>query len=358
LLSFPDATPYQGGGPPGDQPNQPGPPLENMTPLTSYPNDFTALDDYIFAMLEAMGCRAAQLAIARAGKLVIVRSYTWAEEGYPVAKNQHLFRIGSISKPLTGMAVVAHFATTPHVTDLTGSSIVGPNGSLGFELVNPSPELAAKLADTTLYHLLSHISGWPGNFDESDSAAAGGHPLPALPGDATERVRKATADFYIDPVGTARYGGTVVQVLSEGVSWIRTKNLANPTREDYESQMQAWWFGSVNAGQSRAQLAKVGPQASLDGGQFPCHSRKPGVETGYINGVATRQPTTYAGNPAWGAGAGAWCMSAADVVRIWSGLDPSASEMQHLLTPEQVSLIRNDLRSPSGMSACAASAGT
>lgn len=55
--------------------------------------------------------------------------------------------------------------------------------------------------------------------------------------------------------------------------------------------------------------------------------------------------------PAWSAGAGAWCMSAADLVRIWSGLDPSASVMQHLLTPEQVSLIRTDLRSPNGKSA-------
>lgn len=349
--AFPDATPYQGGGPPGDQPNQPGSPLDNAPPPTSYPNDFTALDAYVFDMLEAMGCRAAQLAIARAGKLVIARSYTWAEEGYPVAKNQHLFRLGSISKPLTGMAVVGHFATTPHVTDFTGSSIVGPNGSLGFELVNPSPELAAKLAETTLYDLLSHSTGWPGSFDESDSAAAGGHPLPALPGDATERIRKATADFYIEPIGTAQYGATVVQVLGEGVSWIRTKGEQQPQRSQYESQMQAWWFGSVNAGQSRGQLARVGAQASLDGGQFPCHSRRPGVETGYISGVATRQPTTYAGNPPWSAGAGAWCMSAADLVRIWSGLDPSASVMQHLLTPAQMSLIRNDLRAPSGFSA-------
>lgn len=52
-------------------------------PALSKPSPYDALDEYVFGIMAEMGARAAQLAVTRNGVLVLVRSYNFAEDGYP-----------------------------------------------------------------------------------------------------------------------------------------------------------------------------------------------------------------------------------------------------------------------------------
>ncbi len=55
------------------------------------------------------GTRAAQLAVNRHGELRFSRSYTWAENGYPITKTYHRMRSGSVSKNVNALPLVRHY---------------------------------------------------------------------------------------------------------------------------------------------------------------------------------------------------------------------------------------------------------
>jgi hypothetical protein len=61
------------------------------------------------------------------------------------------------------------------------------------------------------------------------------------------------------------------------------------------------------------------------------------------------QASCRPGNPAWVQGAGQWCRSAADFVRILATFDPSPHpNVNRFLSPEQVLFYRDELRHPNG----------
>ena len=70
-----------------------------------------SLTDWMVGIMTWHGIRGGQIALARNGRLVFAKAVTLAEAGYPVLRNDHLLRIGSLSKPLTAMAVVDHYGT-------------------------------------------------------------------------------------------------------------------------------------------------------------------------------------------------------------------------------------------------------
>ena len=57
------------------------------------------------AGLQASGIRGASVAVVRGTRLVAARGYTWAEPGYPTVLPETVFRIASVSKTVTALAV-------------------------------------------------------------------------------------------------------------------------------------------------------------------------------------------------------------------------------------------------------------
>lgn len=335
---------YGGDGPPGDQPNPNLPDFGLGLPPPGY---YDALDNYVFSMMYAVGARTAQLAIARAGKLVIVRTYTWAEENYLVAKPTHLFRIGSMGKQLTGMAVVAAFAENGDPTPLTVLPIGGPNGTIG--LSSPNATTEANLQQTTISQLMAHIAGWPDKFDAAAVAAAAGHPgTPPQPGELTNYVLTTNSNFYLYPPGQGyTYVSTGPMVLAEALGW-KLEGL----RAKYQEGMQAYWFGNELAGASRAQAIPDKPEDCLQNGHIPVQARLPGYRDSMDQfGIVTRVPAAYGGNALYQLSTGGWAMSCVDLVRIMSGLDPTSSAASSLISPEQVALIRTNLVTPGSLTA-------
>ena len=56
-------------------------------------------------MLQRYAARAGSLAVAREGKLLFVRGYTWAEPDYPVTQADSPFRLASVSKAFTAAVI-------------------------------------------------------------------------------------------------------------------------------------------------------------------------------------------------------------------------------------------------------------
>ena len=107
--------------------------------------------------------RAGSLAVARQGKLLFARAYTWAEPDYPVTQADSPFRVASVSKAFT--AAVIHQLLQAKKLEL--SQPVFP--WLGLDRAAlPGQTVDPRLATITVQQLINHRGGWnsrAANFD-------------------------------------------------------------------------------------------------------------------------------------------------------------------------------------------------
>jgi CubicO group peptidase (beta-lactamase class C family) len=93
------------------------------------------------------------LAVTYQGRLVLARGYTWAPAESPATQPGSLFRIASVSKPVTAVAILKLVQDGSLSLD---SKIV--------DLLDFTPPAGGSidpfLADVTVAHLLSHRGGW------------------------------------------------------------------------------------------------------------------------------------------------------------------------------------------------------
>ncbi len=66
---------------------------------------FATIEQKFMDHMQARNVRAASVAIAKDGRLVFARAYTWAEPGYPVTEPTTVFRLASVTKPITAIAM-------------------------------------------------------------------------------------------------------------------------------------------------------------------------------------------------------------------------------------------------------------
>lgn len=121
--------------------------------------NFENLDNQVNAMMQQFNIPGAQLAITRNEQLVYQRSYGLADQSNntPV-NNESLFRIASISKPLTAIAVLKLAETNQLDLD---DKVFGPGALLGTQYGNGN--YATNIRQITVRHLLDHTSGWTNN---------------------------------------------------------------------------------------------------------------------------------------------------------------------------------------------------
>lgn len=100
--------------------------------------------------------------------------------------------------------------------------------------------------------------------------------------------------------------------------------------------MRQWWGLNIDS----ARFGAANRDASLINGEFPAHLLGPALLWRW-NDAYTEQtlaPAAYTGNWQWGAGAGAWTMSAKTLARILHGMGPSDRAPQ-LISPAQLQLL-------------------
>lgn len=117
---------------------------------------FTTLDDAMLATMDALAIPAVSLAIVRNERLVYAHSYGYADkETNQVATNDSRYRIASLSKPITAIAVLKLSEAGLLSLD---DAVFGTNGILGDDF--GAPPVDSQKEEITVRHLLDHRSGW------------------------------------------------------------------------------------------------------------------------------------------------------------------------------------------------------
>ncbi len=132
---------------------------EDETPEPTNPvgaqKDIVEIDQLVSSFMTKHNVPGLQIALTRQGKLVYAKSYGKADNSEEL-KNNHLLRIASVSKPITGVAIMKLIQAGKLSLD---SKAFGAGSILGTTYGNVN----ATVSSITVRHLLQHTSGGWGN---------------------------------------------------------------------------------------------------------------------------------------------------------------------------------------------------
>ena len=125
--------------------------------------ELDSLDAAMQRLLQRYAVRAGSLAVARQGKLLFARGYTWAEPDYPVTQDDSPFRLASVSKAFTAAVIYQLLQAKKLELTLPVFPWLGlDRAALPGQTVDP------RLATITVQQLINHRGGWDSraaNFD-------------------------------------------------------------------------------------------------------------------------------------------------------------------------------------------------
>ncbi|HEY0422578.1 MAG TPA: serine hydrolase, partial [Rhodopila sp.] len=122
--------------------------------------DFTGasdLDAAVRSFMTAHAIRAGTVAVARAGRVVANRGYTWAEPSYKITQPTTLFRIASLSKMFTAAATARLVAQ---------GRLAWNTKAFGFLGITTPPPANPAIDGVTVEQLVLRISGLARDFDQ------------------------------------------------------------------------------------------------------------------------------------------------------------------------------------------------
>lgn len=117
-------------------------------------DELKRIEEVVEKFRQEFNCPGLSLAIARRGVFVLQRGFGVADEAQTPVNEAHLFRIASVSKPITAVAVLSLIEQ-----DYLGIDdfVFGAQGHLGFDYGKDYPEAVNQI---TIHHLLHHTAGW------------------------------------------------------------------------------------------------------------------------------------------------------------------------------------------------------
>jgi len=297
------------------------PPAQTETPIsgTAVPG-MESYDQIIAAFMRKHAIPGGAVAVLRDGKLIYARGFGYADvENKAVVQPDALFRIASMSKPITAVAIMklveeGKLKLDDHVAPFIAHLAPAPGAA-----VDPRWE------QITIRHLLNHTGGWDrgkpnGGFDPIDrpaiAAAAVNAPAPASAETLVRYMKGMPLDFNPgDRFAYSNFGYITLGRVIERVSGMR-----------YEEYVRARVLQPVGAhrtqqGRSRMRDALAGevkyywPGAGVNAPPAP--SVFPGEGT---------VPFNYGGfHLEAGDASGAWVSSTVDLLRFLSGVDGRAN---------------------------------
>jgi CubicO group peptidase (beta-lactamase class C family) len=174
----------------------------------------------------------ASLAIVHGTKLVYARGYTMAEPDWPLAQPTTRFRMASVSKVVTALAIF----------QLIQAGTLTPGHKLQsiLQLKTPSGGAPAdgKFADITIQHLLEHKSGLNADAFRNGVAvkqafAAAGQTVPLPVTEAMTDAYVASLGLVSTPGGMQAYNNCGYYMLSRVVAKLRNKMLPIDAFQDF-----------------------------------------------------------------------------------------------------------------------------
>lgn len=281
-------------------------------------------DALLTGFLEEHSVPGAALALIHEGRLVFARGYGYADlAAREPATAQHLFRIASISKPITAIAILQLAEQGKLSLDDKVFGIL-----TGYEAhLDEGQEPDARLQDITIRHCLQHTGGWDRDqsfdamFEAVRFAKELGGPAPAGPDEVIRCMLGQPLDFT--PGERYAYSNFGYCLLGRVIERL--------TGASYEQYVQAHVLEPLGITGMR-----IG--ASLPAGRAP-------LEVRYYDGSAGQSVfESNLGQPcAWPYGGwnleamdshGAWIASAVDLARLAVAFDDP--EQCPLLKPESI----------------------
>jgi len=198
---------------------------------------FAAFDGEIQEFMSARKVPGGALAVVKDGRLVYTRGYGWADRENKVpVKPTSLFRIASISKPFTAVAVLklveaGKLGLNARVFDLLGlgAGVLPPAGG----------KLDERWKQITVRHLLNHTGGWDRDksfdpmFRSRQIAAAFGVPSPPSPSVIIQYMLGKPLDF--DPGTRYAYSNFGFCLLGRVIEKITGTSYENYVREKVQA---------------------------------------------------------------------------------------------------------------------------
>lgn len=218
----------------------------------------TAFDREMEAFMSPRQIPGGALAVVKDGRLVYARGYGWTDREQKIpTKPDSLFRIASVSKPITAVAVLKLIEEGRLALD-----------TKAFELLNMRPAVASfrdpepRLRQITIQHLLQHTAGWDRNksfdpmFRSDQIARATNSPPPATPENIIRYMLSRALDF--DPGARYAYSNFGYCVLGRVIQKV--------TGEPYENFVRERILAPIG-------ITRMRIGATLDGKQAPGEAR-------------------------------------------------------------------------------------
>jgi len=282
-----------------------------------------SFDRIITGIMTEYGITGGSLAVVKDGRLVVARGYGYSDvdSGEPV-QPESLFRICSITKPITAVAIMR--LVENGLLDLDSEAfpyldhLSGPPGS--------SPD--ARLAAITIRQLLNHSGGWDSGesfdpmFISGTAAQAMGETRPADAETVIRYMLGQPLDF--DPGTRYAYSNFGYNVLGRIIEQV--------TSMEYEEYVKEYVLAP--AGITRMQKGRTLLKYRADGEVLYYHYPGAGFAFSVFPELPGMVPWPYGGFHLEAMDShGAWIGSAIDLVRFATAVDLHASRADILQEP-------------------------
>jgi N-acyl-D-amino-acid deacylase len=272
----------------------------------------SAFDAAVKKDMENTGHRATALAVARAGDLVFADGYTYAEHGlYPQTTPNDVFRVGSLSKVITAIAVHQLHAKS-QLLDKEVAAL------LGFTFKDRQGQ------EITVAQLLAHIGGIPKNagaafakdrmeYDQDVADKVNGGNLP-VDKDMVFEFITSLAGFVTSPGTAYGYSNTGYELLGEVVRKRAAGSLIDHVRNEIFTRV-----GIRLEVSSKAPRWAESERLTDQNGEVRYHDSSLSTTSTVATSSGTLIPSTYgAWNMSRLRGSAAWVISAPHYLRILS----------------------------------------
>lgn len=300
---------------------------------------FQPLDSAMREGMRKLDIPGASITVSIDGSIIYQRGFGYADRATgQVVSPDTLFRIASVSKPMTAVAVLRAFETElPAALD---RPVFGPGGLLTSPRYTQFKDPAA--LRVTLRDLLQHTSGWDSSvyepqYDLITIARAMNVPAPASPQDIIEYMLKFQ-ELQVAPGTRFIYSNFGYNLLG--------RVLEEKTGQTYEQAMHQYVFvpaGALTPVIGNDKLAQRLPSETVyyDDPRWPNVPSQDGTGSGPSSYNAFHLKSMDAH--------GGWVMTSADMVRFADAVD-GRSRVKALLAPITVKRMTTQDRNVAGIS--------
>lgn len=275
-------------------------------------------DDVMREYMEARSISAGSLAVARGGRIALVRGYTWGGSDVATTQETDVFRIASLSKNIAGTAAMllaqrGELDLDTPVQDLIDLTPLPGN--------DPDP----RLGEVTVRRALQHLGGW--NRDLSGDPLWTDHSI-VDETDLTLPLSEEDVIAHVSGKGLDFAPGTEHAYSNYGYLLV-SRVIAEVTGGTFEDFVVSDVLGPVDVARMRAGRSLAQTQE----GEVRYESVH--TTTTVLDGSGDQVPSPYGGfNLENQLGNGGWVASAADLVRYCTIYDTPAQA--GVLTPDSI----------------------